>query len=327
MTRKILGSIDGPATVQNWEWPSSSDTFPAPEVPRSRGWTPADEPAEKRLPGGIQENSTHASVFRNAGAAAAVLRTILDRSEGGTGDLNGLSAEQIVAAVLLALGDEVAPTVLRHMAGDAVESATRAIANLSDVTHAKAMEALEMVRRRIESGDYLEYGGEGRAREFLEKAIGGYGARATISRARKEKASGFELLEECPPDQVASLLQRELPQTAALILAKMHPQQGAAILFRLPGSMQDDVSRRIGSPGEVESGVLDRVVDAMGHTLMELAEHTSSVGGAQALADLLEKTSNEQRDRLVTNLDKEDRVLGTAVRQARSENSEEGNDG
>ena len=327
MTRKILGSIDGPATVKDWEWPSSSDleVHPAPETPRRRGWTPTDEPEEKRLPGGIQEDSTHAYVFQNAGAAAAVLRTIQDRNEGGTGDLSGLDAEQIVAAVLLVLGDEVAPTVFRHMGGDALESATRAISNLSEVTHARAMTALEMVRRRIETGDYLEYGGEGRAREFLEKALGGYGARAYISRAKKEKASGFELLQQCAPDQVASLLQQELPQTVALILANLNPDQGAAILSHLPESMQADVSRRIGSPGEVEAGVLDRVVDSMG--LMELAERTSTVGGAQALGSLLEKTSNELRERLVTNLEKEDRELSTAVRQVGGEDSEEGNDG
>ena len=69
------------------------------------------------MPGGIQEDSTHAYVLQNAAAAAAVLRTIQDRNEGGTADLSGLDAEQIVAAVLLVLGDEVAPTVLRHMGG------------------------------------------------------------------------------------------------------------------------------------------------------------------------------------------------------------------
>ena len=59
--------------------------------------------------------------------------------------------------------------VLGQMDGNAVESATRAIAKLSEVTHAQAMNALETVRQRIENGDYLEYGGEGRARQFLEK--------------------------------------------------------------------------------------------------------------------------------------------------------------
>ena len=196
---------------------------------------------------------------------------------------------------------------------------------MSEVTHARAMTALEMVRRRIETGDYLEYGGEGRAREFLEKALGGYGARAYISRAKKEKASGFELLQQCAPDQVASLLQQELPQTVALILANLNPDQGAAILSHLPESMQADVSRRIGSPGEVEAGVLDRVVDSMG--LMELAEQTSTMGGAQALDSLLERASDEVRERLVTNLEIEDRELSAAVRQAGTENSQEGNDG
>ena len=38
--------------------------------------------------------------------------------------------------------------------------------------------------------------------------------------------------------------------------------------------------------------------------LMELAEQTSAVGGAQALGSLLEKTSNELRERLVTNLER-----------------------
>jgi len=163
-------------------WPTEEPEIPPPPERSGRGWRPESEdplsePSE--MPAGMEKDSTHAYIWQHPEEAAAVVRTMICRDDGGgqDGPLADMTTRQVVAALMAGLGSEVGGAVLKHLnrEGEA-EFIAGAVAEESQVLHAIAVHALEAVRQRMVSGDYLEHGGPDYALELLENAFGSYRA-------------------------------------------------------------------------------------------------------------------------------------------------------
>ena len=87
-----------------------------------------------------------------------MLRTILRRNQAGSGELNGLSAQQTVGAFLISAGKEIGSRVLQEMSWEEKGAVTQGIVQTEEVGHQTGMHALEMVRQRIAAGDFVEIG-------------------------------------------------------------------------------------------------------------------------------------------------------------------------
>ncbi len=73
----------------------------------------------------------------------------------------------------------------------------------------------------------------------------------------------FAALADTEADKLASLLSIELPQTIALVLAHLTPEQSGAVLVRLPAGLQAEVVRRLIDLEEIDPEVLAEVEAAL----------------------------------------------------------------
>ncbi|HCV26510.1 MAG TPA: hypothetical protein QF604_11545 [Candidatus Latescibacteria bacterium] len=69
-------------------------------------------------------------------------------------------------------------------------------------------------------------------------------------------ASRFHLLRQLPPRDVAPFIAHEHPQTIALILSQLAPEQAAATMDQLSEDMQKDVAYRLATLENVTPAVL-----------------------------------------------------------------------
>ena len=58
----------------------------------------------------------------------------------------------------------------------------------------------------------------------------------------------FEFLDECGPGQIVALLDGELPQTIALVLAHLRPRKASAVMAGLGDSRSAPTSPRASPP-------------------------------------------------------------------------------
>ena len=321
---RVLGEsegLNGDHSAQVWTPPTQTEVEKLPPLPASaaRGWDVQDREAEVdiSLPGDIAPDSTHAYVYQNPRAAAAVVRTILRRDEGGghDGPLAGLSAPQVAAAFLCGLGREVGSRVMRHLHANELVPVVKSMTVEADVTHEVAMRVLEIVRQRMESGDYLEDGGKAFTIKMLEGAMPGWRARGLLDRALSIQENGFEMLNRLPPEQTAPFVSHEHPMTIALILSQLSASQAAGIMRRLPPRLQADVSYRIAITEKVSPQSIENIADALCHSLRERLAGDCEVGGLKVLADILNRTGSSVEKNVLDQMDAQDPQMAEAVRQ------------
>ncbi len=319
------GSGERPA-VKAWTPLDEKGVESLPPLPRPqpRGWeiagaTAQTAPAVPSLPEGIGEDTTHAYIFHHPQEAAAVLRTLIRREEGGGGGgpLAGLTARQVVSIFLIALGKEIGSRVLGHLSEGEIEYMVQGIALQGEITHEQGLHALEKVRQRMVSGDYVEIGGEDYARHLLESALGPYRAPQLLDRALHPNRPWGEVLKNMAPDQIAPFISQEHPQTIALILAQLEPAQAAGILTQLPERLQSDVALRIATMENITPAVLKHIGESLEASLRDILGGNKDVGGPQVVADILNLTGTSVEKNVLDQMDAQNPAVAEAVRHSK----------
>jgi flagellar motor switch protein FliG len=203
-----------------------------------------------------------------------------------TRTLRGL---QKSAVLMVALGEERAAEIFRHLSQAEVEALSLEIAKApkvpSDVCHEVVTEAVESVLAEA----YVAEGGVDYARALLQKSLGGDRAEEIISRlAATIERRPFEFLRRTPPEQIHVFLRNESPQTVALVVANLHTALAAQVLSLLAPEEQADVAARVALMGETQPAVVAQVETVMKQKLSSvIAAEYSTAGGVQSLADIL----------------------------------------
>jgi len=301
-------------------WPTEEPEIPPPPERPARGWKAEQvesksEPDE--MPAGMEKDSTHAYIWQRPKEAAAVVRTMICRDDGGgeDGPVAAMTTRQVVAGLMAGLGPEVGSAVLKHLdrEGEA-EYVAGAVAEEPQVLHSTAVHVLEVVRQRMVSGDYLEDGGPGFALELLEKAFGSHRAPRLLRSGTGESADGFSALKGVAPEQIAPFISHEHPQTIALTLSQLAPAQAAGILAQLPQRMQADVAYRVATMENITPAVLKEIDEALDASLRDILGGNQDVGGPKVVADLLNMTGSSVEKNVRDQMDAQDPEVAEAVR-------------
>lgn len=175
------------------------------------------------------------------------------------------------ALLLVSLGHERAARVVQALREEEVERIMAEVANLGPVEDA----VVNNVMREFVTHAHRHRGAQGGvdvAKELLAEALGSASkAEAVMARiGGTPVGSHFRALTALDSAVAASVLAREHPQTIALVLSKLPPERGLAIVRELPEELRGDVAYRLAtltppSPETVravESGLERRIVSA-----------------------------------------------------------------
>jgi flagellar motor switch protein FliG len=126
----------------------------------------------------------------------------------------------------------------------------------------------------------------------------------------------FDFLRRADARQVLSYLQDEHPQTIALVVAHMHPEQGAIVLSGLPEELQAEVARRIANMDRTSPEVIRQVEGVLERKLSSFiqSQDLSSAGGIQPLVDILNRSGRTTERAIIEGLEREDPELAEKVR-------------
>ena len=213
------------------------------------------------------------------------------------------------------LGVEVGGAVVNRLRDEAdVRWVASSIAEEPEVKHGVAMHALETLRQRIEDGDYLQDGGPALASALLERAFGPGRGQWLLRSEPGDTSSGFYLLKNVAPEQVAPFISHEHPQTIAIVLSQLHPGQAAGILAQLPERMQSDVAYRISTMENVTPAVLREIEEGLEASLADILGGNQDVGGPKVVADMLNMTGSSVEKNVLDQMDAQDPEVAESVR-------------
>src|SRR3954465_14949754 len=201
-----------------------------------------------------------------------------------------LSGRQKAAVLCLVLGSENAAKLTQRLNPEEVEALSYEIARLDRVDSSAVENIVQEWTTELRAADTLASGGIDAARDMLEKALGARKAHQVLERIQSQLAdnAGLHRLRNADPQQLASMLRGEHPQTAALILAHLEAQHTAAVLKELEPSAGSEIVYRMARMEKVSPDLLQLIERSLAEeTDLSVSRNASSSGGPAVVAAVL----------------------------------------
>lgn len=220
------------------------------------------------------------------------------------------------AIVLVALGTKASSEIFKNLDEREVEMLTTEIARLENISAEIREAVLEEFHTLAMAHQFVSQGGVDYAREILEKAVGPRKAKEILEKVQQSiRTTGFNLLENVDPKQLVNFIQKEHPQTIALLLAHMEPVNAAPIISALPQELQVDVATRIATMESISPDTLDQVEEVLIDQVKALfGGDVSEIGGVKAVAEMLNSVDRGAEKNILGNLERENPELATEIK-------------
>ncbi|MDQ0175824.1 flagellar motor switch protein FliG [Bacillus chungangensis] len=228
-----------------------------------------------------------------------------------------LTGRQKAAILLISLGPDVSASVYKHLTEEEIERLTLEITGVKSVDTEAKEEILEEFHQIALAQDYISQGGIGYAKTVLEKALGSEQATAIINRLTSAlQVRPFDFARRADAAQILNFIQNEHPQTIALILSYLAPEQAGQVLSELPQEVQADIAKRIAimdstSPeiiSEVES-ILERKLSAT------VTQDYTQTGGVEAVVEVLNGVDRATEKTILDALEIQDPELAEEIKK------------
>jgi flagellar motor switch protein FliG len=192
------------------------------------------------------------------------------------------------AVLLVSLPADEAARIMATLDPSQVEAVSLEIAKLGTIS----FEEQEAVIRDFAAANPARLGGEtgglARAKELMEKALGGEASTRFDNVRQQVEALPFGFLSKVDSENLLTFIMDEHPQTIALILSYMPPKQSAAILSGLPSDRQLAVIRRIAHMGQTNPEVVAEVERGLESRMSSvMRQKFAAAGGVETVASLL----------------------------------------
>ncbi|MGD7043680.1 flagellar motor switch protein FliG [Jeotgalibacillus proteolyticus] len=229
----------------------------------------------------------------------------------------GLSGKQKAAILLISLGPDVASSVYKHLNEEEIERLTLEISGVKKVESEAKDEVLEEFHNIALAQDYISQGGIGYAKTILEKALGPDQANAVINRLTSSlQVRPFDFAKRADPMQIFNFIQNEHPQTIALILSYLNPQQAGQILSALPQDVQADIAKRIAVMDSTSPEIISEIESVLERKLSSTVQQDhSETGGIESVVEVLNGVDRATEKTILDSLEIQDPELAEEIKK------------
>ncbi|MFO0839163.1 MAG: flagellar motor switch protein FliG [Phycisphaerae bacterium] len=202
---------------------------------------------------------------------------------------NAITGLRKAAIMLLALDQEVAAKVLKHLGREKVEEVSREIASIERVTQESRSSVITEFYGLVLARKYVDIGGLPLARSLLAKTLSPEDSKKIIASIEHQVyAQPFSFLQKTETENLMTFLAGEHPQTIALVLSHLPPAMAAEILVGLPAERQIEVVQRVANMDQTSPDVIKEVERGLEKRLAGLmTERFERTGGVNAVAEIL----------------------------------------
>lgn len=230
------------------------------------------------------------------------------------GSLTGLRK---AAILLVQLGREQASAVMAKLPEQMVEDLTAEIVRLRDVSTDDAFTVLDETYKNLRLVSSGGRGGLELAKQLLADSVGIERAEEIMERLSATLSEmPFEALRRADARQLLSFLSDEHPQTIALVLAHLSPQQSAIVLSGFDQRLQADIAHRIALMERASPDVIrtvERELDRRMSTVLGPQE-LSAVGGVAPLVAIINRADRSTERMILEGLESVSPELAEQVR-------------
>ncbi|MBB6732848.1 flagellar motor switch protein FliG [Cohnella zeiphila] len=228
-----------------------------------------------------------------------------------------LSGRQKAAILLITLGPDVSANVFKHLRDDEIEQLTLEIANVRKVDSLEKETILSEFHQICVAQEYISQGGITYAKEILEKALGSQKASDILHRLTATlQVRPFDFARKAEPTQILNFIQNENPQTIALVLSYLLPEQSSAVLSSLPQDKQAEVARRIALMDSTSPEVISQVERVLEQKLSAtVTQDYTNAGGIESIVQILNGVDRGTERTILDSLEIQDPELAEEIKK------------
>ena len=198
--------------------------------------------------------------------------------------------EEKAAVILLSLDEDLAAEVMKNLRPAEIKRIGKYMNRITTIP-AETMNtvAKEFIVMAKEKGGSLSVRDDV-TKKIMTKALGEKGAQEILMEVASAKSSDNPItdkIRDMDPKVLLEFTKTEHPQTIALILAHMAPEQAAIMLEGFSGPMQLEISKRMATLKSVPHEFLEDVAKTLEKELISDNMIEQQVGGIKVMSDIL----------------------------------------
>lgn len=227
------------------------------------------------------------------------------------------SGKEKAAILLIALGPEKSAQIFKHLKEEEIEQLTLEIANIRTISPETKEGILKEFYEICLAQEYIVEGGISYAKDILEKALGADRAMEVINRLTVSlQVRPFDFVRKTDASQLLNFIQSEHPQTIALILSYLRPNQASMVISALSPDKQADVARRIAQMDRTSPDIIKEVERVLEKKLSTLVtEDYTTVGGIDSIVEILNAVDRGTEKHIMETLEVEDTELAEEIKK------------
>ena len=225
--------------------------------------------------------------------------------------------EQKAAAVIVSMGVDKASQIYKYLGQDDLESLTVEVAKLGHLSAADIEVILDEFYKECLTQKVVADGGIEYARMVLEKAFGEDTANELLHKVSKSlKVMPFAFLNKTNSKNLYSILQHERPQTIALVLSYVDPNQAADVIVMLPEDKRLKVVTCIAKMDSASPEAIKLVEAEMQKKFSTiLTTDFTHVGGVDYIAEVINNMDRSNEKHIFEGLNHQDEELSAEIRK------------
>lgn len=221
------------------------------------------------------------------------------------------------AIICMLFGDEVASEIFQYLREDEVLLISRELANLDQISPEVAESIIAEFSFLFTAQNYIATGGLDCARRLLIKSMGPEQAKRILDKVTHsmEASVGFDALRKVNPQQLSKILQKEHPQTIAIVLTHLDASTAADTLGLLPESQRANLVMRMANLQTVSQDVVRRVSLVLDQKLKSMGDYNQqAIGGVRSVAELCNRLDRENARKMLEEIESNDPNLALSIR-------------
>ncbi len=240
-----------------------------------------------------------------------------DASKDSASEQIELSGSSQAAILLMALGEEEAATVLKHMKPEEVQAVGEAMAEINGVTQSQIGSTLDQFINRVRNESSLGLESAKYFKSTLTRALGKDKATSVLAKmSPMEDDSGLSSLQWMDPRVVAKIIAKEHPQIIATVLSQLKSQQAGAVLDLLEVDIRPDIMMRIVKLDKIHPAALSD----LNEIIQELFENNATIeisglGGVSTVADILNSVSKDAEEAILGAIEEADADIVAQIKE------------
>lgn len=228
-----------------------------------------------------------------------------------------MTGEEKAAILLLSLDEDLAANVMKNLRPSEIRRLGKQMSRVSNIP-AETISAVakEFCTMAKEQGGMISVR-DGTSKSLMIKALGEKDAQTIISEV--DNSSGFDnpivdKLHEIDAKVLAEFTRSEHPQTIALIMVHLKPEKAAAVLEHFSPAIQYEITKRMATLKSVPREFIDEVAKTLENELIIGNSSDMQMGGAQVIADILNRMNRSTENAIMTSLEDSDPELAAQIR-------------